>query len=89
MRQCNSCEKRSCTVIRAARKAKLSDEEMQSIMSKSCNVSVPPEPWTQPLVLHALATHPQGVHDVLQSQEMFFQEMRDEPYFRILMREMR
>lgn len=88
MVQCNCCERRNCQIIRAARKNKgLTDEEMQAVMSQSCASAILPKPWSQPVILSALATHPQGVNDVLQAHEMYFQELKDKPFFRILLRE--
>jgi hypothetical protein len=60
---------------------------MQAAMSKSCSVAVLPKLWTQPIILTALATHPQGVHDVLREHSLFFQELKDKPFFRLVVRE--
>lgn len=82
MRQCNSCRNRRCDRIKLHRsgKVELSVKQMQS----DCPRHKPLIPWKKKLIVAALSTNPQGVHDVLARHKMQLQELADPPFFKII-----
>ena len=85
MKECNDCDKRGCREVENYRRGK---SRLTAVsMQMSCPMAVKPRVWTQPLILCALVNGAQGIHDVLQANDMYFQELAFKPYFRILLSE--
>lgn len=81
MKQCNECRRKGCDVVELFRRGKggFTTEHMRG----NCKRHIPIKPFTDKLLVLAMAKNPQGVHDALSIHGFKLIEKPEHPYFKI------